>query len=216
MSIELAVAWACRTLRIQQAADDAAHMFEQAARDDKRATILVSGQLSKDGKGWLARWTGSDVVVAELTQRQQAGLGLKPGAMSQHLERAVDSSAQSLLHDLTLADVTFDAGRARADQPLVGGCSVSFNSPRFDQLAACALRAEYFQPDFSRQVTGYWHFNEPIWPGHREHRFALPPSEVSGLVVVFLQIVTARDWQKLDGLRALSNTTAVVVEIKAG
>ena len=94
MSIELAVAWACRTLRIQQAADDAAHMFEQAARDDKRATILVSGQLSKDGKGWLARWTGSEVVVAELTQRQQAGLGLKPGAMSQHLERAVDSSAR--------------------------------------------------------------------------------------------------------------------------
>jgi len=214
MSIELAVAWASRTLRIQQAADDAAHMFEQAARDDKRATILVSGQLSKDGKGWLARWTGSEVVVAELTQRQQAGLGLKPGAMSQHLERVIDSSAPSLRHDLTLADVTFDAGRVQADQPLVGGCSVSFNGPRYDQLAACALRAEYFKPDFSRQVTGYWHFNEPIRPGRRDHRFSLPPPEVGGFVVLFLQMVTARDWRKLDGLHALSNTATVVVDIR--
>lgn len=214
MSIELAVAWVSRTLRIQQAADDAVHLFEQAARDDKRATILVSGQLSKDGKGWFARWTGSEVVVAELTQRQQAGLGLKPGVMSQHLERAVDPSVPSLRHDLTLADVRFDAERGRVDQPLVGGCSVSFNGPRFDELATCALRAEYFQPDFSRQVTGYWHFNEPIRPGRREHRFSLPPPEVGGLTVLFLQIVTAHDWRKLDGLRALSNTAAVVVEIR--
>lgn len=214
MSIELAVAWASRTLRIQRAADDAAHLFEQAARGDKRATILVSGQLSKDGKGWLARWTGSEVVVAELTQRQQTGLGLKPGVMSQHLERVVDSSAPSLRHDWTLADVTFDADQVRADQPLAGGCTVGFNGPHYDQLAACALRAEYFQPDFSRQVTGYWHFDEPIRPGRHAHRFSLPPPEVGGLVVVFLQLVTARDWRKLDGLRALSNTTAVVVDIR--
>lgn len=227
MSIELVVAWAVRTLRFPQAVQDAVGMFEQAARDGHQATLLVSDQLTKDRKGWLARWTGNEVVVVELPPHHQAGLGLLPGVMCRHVEGRADLSPRPLIQRLTLSDVAVDDAKGvQADRPLVGSCSISFDGPPYEALDRCALRAEYFQPDLSGQVTGYWHLNGPIRSGRAEHRFSLPPlltritesrnqpPVVSGSLVLFLQMVTADDWRNLAGLRPVSNTTAALVEIQ--
>lgn len=227
MSIELAVAWAVRTLRFPQAVQDAVEMFEQAARDGHQATLLVSDQLAKDRKGWLARWTGSEVVVVELPPRHQAGLGLQPGAMCRHAERRADLSPRPLIQRLTLSDVVIDdAELVQADRPLIGSCGISFDGVPYEALDGCALRVEYFQPEVPRQITGYWHLNGPIRSGRAEYRFSLPalvtqnpsagkqPPVVSGSLVLFLQMVSADDWRNLAGLRPLSNTTAALVEIQ--
>lgn len=228
MSIELAVAWAVRTLRFPQAVQDAVGMFEQAARDGHQATLLVSDQLTKDRKGWLARWTGSEVVVVELPPRHQAGLGLLPSAMCRHVEGRADLSPRPLIQRLTLSDVVIDdAELVQADRPLIGKCGISFDGASYETLDGCALRVEYFQPEVPRQITGYWHLNGPIGSGRAEHRFSLPPlitqksdsgkqpPVVSGSLVLFLQMVTADDWRNLAGLRPVSNTTAALVELQA-
>lgn len=223
MSIELAVAWASRTLRLPRAADDAARMFEQAARDGRPATLLVSDHLSNDGKGWLARWTGSEVVVVELSARDQVGLGLAPGTLCRHLEDVADCSLQTPTASWSLSDVVLEGSQLlRADQPLIGSCQVACEAHFQGSCEACAVRAEYFQPTLVRQVTGYSHFNGPLASNRHDYRFSFPPLvsqrnplEINGTVVLFLQLVTARNWSRLEGLQAISNTTAVVVEMRS-
>jgi len=226
MSIELAVAWAARTLRFPRAAEDAAGMFELAAREGNRATLLVSDQLTKDRKGWLARWTGNEVVVVELPPHHQAGLGLRPRVMCRHLEGRAELALHPLSRRWTLSDVVIDdVQRVQFDRPILGSCRISGDGARHETLDACALRVEYFQPELQGQVTGYWHVDGPLSPDCREYRFSLPPLDsqqpdsrkrlpvVKGSLVLFLQLVTADDWRNLAGLRAISNTTAVVVEM---
>ena len=109
-----------------------------------------------------------------------------------------------------------------ADQPLIGSCQVACGD-RFDESCeACAVRAEYFHPKFDRQLTGYSHFNGPLTSSRSRYPFSFSPLasqrnpvELDGTIVLFLQLVTARNWSCLDGLRAISNTAAIAVEIRS-
>lgn len=220
MSIDVAITWAKRTTRFERAAEDATALFQQAGREGQRATLLLSGKLTHDRKGWISRWTGHEFVAAELSPSAQAGLGMTDGAMCRQLEKLAD---QACPHEqcLTLSHIMFDGARIQSDAPIVGRCTVVLEDASKAVGRNCALRCEFYRPDLRRSVSGYWHIDAPLRLGSQELAFQLPPLQsaknpgaVEGTLVLFLQMVSAERWSPVTGLREISNTAVALVDLQ--
>ncbi len=222
MSIELAKAWVERTLSHQQPRRNVCRLLDQASAEGKQTTVLIDRGLTVNGKGWLLRWTGSEVAVLELTQRQQASLGVGSGTIVQHLQADAQRIELPPERRLTLSNAQPElAGDYDPRTPLTGKIMIACEDSVRRPIERCALQVEYFRPDLSVQVTGYWHIDLPILADRRELRFSFPPLtsekkllDVSGTVFLFLRMFTADEWTHLRGLQCISNITIAAVDVR--
>jgi hypothetical protein len=221
MSIDIAIAWAKKTIRSPGAIEDAVGMFQQAARDGEQATLLLSGALTRDRKGWIVRWTGREFVAAELSPASQAGLGMIDGAICRQFEKPVDNECSHARCSM-LDKIQIDDACIRSDAPIAGRCTVVVDEASPAPGRNCALRCEFYRPDLRRPVTGYWNIDAPLLPGPQELNFRFSPLEsaknpgaITGTLVLFLQMVSAERWTPpVTGLREISNTAVALIELR--
>ena len=81
MSLKLTETRVNSTFRHPRAAQDAMDLFDKAAIQGVEATLIAAPELTNNGKGCLAHWTGEELVVLELSPSQQLGFGLAAGGL---------------------------------------------------------------------------------------------------------------------------------------
>lgn len=221
MSLQLAIAWIERELRFAAARTGARRLLQQAAAAGAEASLIAAPELTTSGKCLLARWTGYELVVVELTEAQQRGLGLEASQLIQCEDRPglppdLPPQQQTSLDRVRLIRATHSCR-----QPMEGICSVKLDQGTGLPIEKCALRVKYFSPEMPSAITHYWHLNYPLMSSG-DLRFSLPPfaqNELTPLVrtiVLFCQLVTAADWTRPAGCQPISNTLAVVTEFVPG
>jgi hypothetical protein len=65
-------------IRPQAAIDDALRLIEDASAQGLDGTLIAGPQLTVNGKCYLVRWDGRELVVLELTPSQQQNWDVKP------------------------------------------------------------------------------------------------------------------------------------------
>ena len=222
MSLAVAEAWVRSAIRQPAAQQDALRLFEQASSDQVDATLIVAPELTKKRRSYLVRWTGRETVVLELSPHQQNSFGLVPFAMFKQLEARNTMSEIPCQPWVTLSSIRFDTANSYdCSQPLTGRCTYSVDESETKSLWRCALRAEYFRPDMPRPITAFWYIDAPPSPPQGELNFrftpirsVMNPVDFSGPLVLFLQLCSAQDWVRQQGLQRISNVTAAVIEIR--
>ncbi len=221
MSIEIAKAWSNRSLCSAGARRDVAQFLDQAAAVGGQATLLVTSEVMTGDKGCLARWTGDELVVVELSASQELSLGLPPRSVSKLLEPRPLRTHLPPERLVTLGDVRID-GEAPYDgrQPLTGICSVTFEAGASQAAGDCALQVQYVHGGLHRQITGYWYPSAPLQSWQRELRFTFSPLISSrnplalrGTLFLFFQLFSARDWRTQAGCKSVSNVAVAAVNM---
>lgn len=220
MSLTLIQTWVSGTFRLLEAALDVMKFFDEAAAQGVEATLIVARELTNSGKSYLARWTGKEMVVLELSPAQQRGFGVLPNGLYKELGTRNSLTELPAVHQVTLSDVRFDeSGRYDGQKSLRGTAAYAMDEPASRAIVRCALRVQYFRPDMRRQVTGYWHSNTPLVAPSGELRFSFDPffnkhnpNLLRGPIVLFFQLMTAQNWTSLAGCQQISNVAARVIE----
>jgi hypothetical protein len=98
---------------------------------------------------------------------------------------------------------------------------LEFEVPLDRPIEKGALRAEYFRPDSPRQVMAMSYLDHPVLGQSGKVRFQLPPlisennpDQLSGSLVLFLQLFRAEDWATQTGCQKISNVAACVVSLQ--
>ena len=223
MSLTLVETWVTGMLRHPRAALDVMNLFDESAAQGVEATLIVAQELTKTGKSYLARWTGEELVVLELSPSQQLGFGVVPGGLSHVMAARHAPPTLPGVRRVTLSGIKIDdANRYDGHRRLAGKAAFEMDDAASAAVFGCALRVQYFRPNMPRQITGFSHTNGPLVPPRGELKFAFDPlfgkdnpDQVQGPMVLFFQLMTARDWTNpLDGCQRISNVAASVVEIR--
>ncbi|HEV7224278.1 MAG TPA: hypothetical protein VGN42_16335 [Pirellulales bacterium] len=201
---------------------DLLKFFEAASFEGQQPTMLVGPELMKNGKGCLARWTGDELVIIELSAGQRASLGLGPNHLIHQVEpRPIDPSPH--MRAMTLDTPLVDAADSHDGyQRLTGACCYEFDAPDALPIGDCVLQVQYFRPDLAPRRIGYWHPpGNSLLPPHGEMRFYFSPlfskdlpATVHGTLIVFLQLLTVADLHTMRGAKAASNVAAAVVNLR--
>jgi hypothetical protein len=217
MSLKLAQSWVVAAFRGLQSALDAMNLFEKADADGVDATLIAAPELMNNGKCCLAHWTGQELVVLELSPRQQQAFGIEPGTMVQEL--APEPRELPPIRHVNLTDVRID-DRLEHDgrRPLTGVFTYEMNDPASGPAFRCALRMKYFHPRMMCRDTGYSHGN--LAPPRGELPFSFDPlasphnpDPSQGPLVVFYQLVSAQNWTMLTTFQRISNVVGRVIEV---
>ena len=222
MSLSLAKFWVNATVGEPAARDDALRLLEQAAAEGCEATLIAGPQLVKNGKCYLGRWDGRELVLRELSKTQQQDWSIEPRGLFRQLEPVALPQAKfssEPLVSLTVSHVE------RADghdgwTPL-SGTSVVENTSDHSVILNVALRAEHFRPDLGRQVTHMWYAQDDLHSGRTMLQFQFSPLLSNqnphichGTLVVFFQLFTADDWSKPAGCRRISNVADTIIRLR--
>lgn len=222
MSLSLAKTWVEKTIGQPAARADALRLLNQAAVDGVDASLIVGPELSTDGKCYLARWDGLELVVLVLGQEQVDDWSINPKGLFQELH-----TEGIPMHDLTteplvaLSISRIDKPAYDGWTPLTGICQFEIDGPQHRAIENSALRVHYFRPDLPRPVTAMWYAAFPLRAPGGELRFCFPPlfskhnpHHLFGTLVVFLQMFAAENWVNKSGCRKISNVTAAVVTLQ--
>ena len=222
MSLSLAKSRVNATVGVPAARDDALRFLDQAAAQECEATLIAGPQLVKNGKCFLGRWDGRELVVRELAKTQQQVWSIDPKGLFRQLEpisvprRKVSSEP---LVSLTVSHVE------RADghdgwTPLSGTWVIE-NTSVHSLISNGALRAGYFRPDLRRQVTQMWYVRGFLHSGKTVLQFQFSPlfsdknpHTCHGPLVVFFQLFTADDWIKPAGCRRISKVADTAIRLQ--
>ena len=222
MPVELAKLWASTNLRQSQARASVLEHFDQAAAKRVEATLLVTPELTVSKKGYFARWTGRELVVVELSPRQQRTFGLVPGALYRLIERAPDGREllASSLASLTNLKID-DSDCYDPERPLAGRCSCIIDPEVRTPVGPCAFRARYFHPELKRPITAFSYVDHPLVAGG-ELRFSFAPlrSKNNPVVpckslVLLVQLIKSDGLNANDGFHCLSNVATAIVDLQA-
>jgi len=222
MSLDTAKNWARYALRSPAAQRDVLQLFERATADGVEATVIAAPELTVRGTGYLARWTGSELIVLGLSAGQQQSLGVRPSALFQQLEPRTSIPEIPAQPWVTVSDITLNAGDGQdCFQPLTGTCRYAVDEGENRFLSRCAVRANFFRPDLPRTITAFSFVDAASLPrqGKLGFRFipitsAAQPVRIRGTVVVFIQLCTASDWARQQDCQRISNVTATAVEFQ--
>lgn len=223
MSLSLARVWVTSTIRQPQAKSEALRLLDQAAKENVDATLIVGAELSTTGRCYLGRWDGRELTVIELAEEQQRDWKINRLGLFSQLEPARDDvGARSDEPPVSLSILSVDgAGDHDGWQPLSGSCLAELDQVPLHPIGNCALRAEYFRPDLARSVTCYWYLNSDLASRRTELKFRLPPLFTEnnaqcgrGPLAVFLQLVSAENWEARTECRRFSNVAAVIVTLR--
>ena len=222
MSLSLAKSWVNATVGVPAARDDALRFLDQAAAEGCEATLIAGPKLVKNGKCFLGRWDGRELVVRELSKTQQQDWSIGHRSLFRQLERVglphAKFSSEPLV-SLTVSHVE------RADEhdgwtPLLGTCVVE-NTAAHSVIRNVALRAEYFRPDLDRQVTHMWYAEADLHSDRTTLQFQFSPLLCDnnphichGTLVVYVQLFTADDWSKPIDCRRISNVADTIIRLR--
>ena len=221
MSRKLASEWLCSNIRFLQAALHAEDLFDEAEANGVDATIIAAPELTENGRCCLARWMRDEMMVLHLSPEHQRSLGVQPGSLYRELGPPGPRCALPNANCLSLSRIKIDrADRYDGRSSMSGHCNFEFDDPASKPISSCALQVQYFRPDLPRQVTGYWYPNSPLVPPKGTLHFSYDPlfsetnpGNITGTMVVFLQLLTGRDWTSLKGCQRVSNIAASVIEL---
>lgn len=222
MSLSLAKTWVSATVGQPAAQADALRLLDQAADEGVEATLIVGPRLTANGKCYLGRWDGRELVVLELTRGALREWNFNPQSLFQELH-----TPGTAMHNLTaeplvgLADVQFDTSDYDGWTPLSGKIGFEIDGPPHRAIENAALQAKYFRPDLRCAVTAMWYASVPVLSRGGELQFQFPPlfsdknpSHVRGPLVVFVQMFTAENWVRRSGCRKVSNVTAAIITLR--
>ncbi len=220
MSLQTAMDWARYALRLPAAQQDVVLLFERAATDGVEATVIAGPELTVRTKGYLARWTGRELIVLELSAGQQHSLGVRPSALFQQLEPRISIPEIPAKPWVTVSDITLKSGAVQdCYQALTGNCKYAVDDGEDRLLCKCAFRAAYFRPDLPRTITAFSFVDATPLSRQAELGFrfipitsSAQPVRIRGTVVVFIQLCTASDWARPRDCQRISNVTATAVE----
>lgn len=222
MSLSLAKTWVNATLRQPAALADTLRLLDQAAAEGVEATLIVGPGLTTNGKCFLGRWDGRELVVRELNGVQQKEWSIEPKGLFRQLEpEALPQATFSTepLVSLTVSNVEQADGHD-GWTPLSGTCIAEHAEPH-SVIRNAALRAEYFRPDLQRQVTQMWYADRDLPSGQSKLHFRFAPLFSSknpqtcrGTLVVLFQLFTADQWAKPVDCRRISNVADAVITLR--
>lgn len=220
MSLDTAITWARYALRSPAAQQDVVRLFERAAADGVEATVIAAPELTVRTKGYLARWTGTELMVLEISAGQQQSLGVRPSALFQQLEPKISIPEIPAKPWVTVSDITLKSGDVQdCYLPLAGSCKYAVDDGEDRLLCQCAFRANYFRPDLPRTITAFSFVDAAPLSRQAELGFrfipitsSAQPVRIRGTVVVFIQLCTASDWARQRDCQRISNVTATAVE----
>lgn len=219
MSLKLAQAWVAAAFRGLPSAQDAMNLFEKAAEEGVEATLVTAPELTNNGKCCLAHWTGHELVLLELSARQQQAFGIESNTMIQELEPQAQPRELPPIRHVALSAVRFDeCVQHDVLQPLTGVFTYEMNDAMTGPALRCALRVRYYHPRRQYRVTGYSHVNLSPPQGKLPFSFdplasARNPDPPRGPVVLFFQLVAAQSWTVLTTCQRISNIVARVIEV---
>jgi hypothetical protein len=193
-------------------------LFETAAADGVETTLIAAPELMNSGKCSLAHWTGHELIVLELSPRQQRAFEIEPCTMVQELEPQEQPRELPPVRHVDLSDVRIaDCRKHDVRQPLTGVFTYQMKGPPRGPALRCALRVKYFHPHRRRRVTGYSHGK--VSPPRGELAFSFDPLVSThnpdpwrGPLVLFFQLVAAQSWTVLTTSQRISNVLARVIE----
>lgn len=222
MSLTIAEAWIQSTIHEPGAQRDAIGLFRRADAKGVDGTLLVAPELTRRGRGYLARWTADELLVLELTRRQLQSLDVKPATLFQQVGgvRTMPEIPCDLW--LTLSDIRFDfSGFYDCSEPLTGSCRYAFDTDQPQPLREPALHVEYFRPDLPGVVTCLSYPPGPLSApcGEVKFHFAsiLPevaPASPGDTMILFLQLYMAQDWVNQRECQRVSNAAVVAIDIR--
>jgi len=210
------------SIRFPQAAWDVEDLFNKAEAQGVDATIIAAPELTTNGRGCVARWTGDEMIVLELSPKQLSGFGIQPGMLVREISSPGPGWELPHAYRVSLSDIKIDrADQIDAHSPLTGQCIYEYDDPADEFISASGLQIRYFRPDLNRQVPEYWYpIDSPFVPLKGTFQFSYPPlfsdtdtKSLKGTMVVFFQLLTGRDWHSVKGCRRVSNIAASVVEL---
>lgn len=222
MSLSLAKTWVNATVGQPTARADALRLLDQAAAEGVEATLIVGPRLTTNGKCFLGRWDGRELVVRELNGDQQQDWSIDPKGLFRQLEPVALPQATFSTEPLVSLTVSQVEGADGHDgwTPLLGTC-VAEHAAGHSVIRNGALRAEYFRPDLRRQVTQMWYADRDLHAVRTTLQFRFPPlfshknpHTCHGTLVVFLQLFTADQWSKPVGCRRISNVADTVITLR--
>ena len=97
MSLSLAKSWANATIIKPAALDDALRLLDQAAAEGCEATLIAGPQLVKNGKCFLGRWDGRELVLRELGRTEQQDWSIDPEGAVSTAGASCDTSGEVLV-----------------------------------------------------------------------------------------------------------------------
>lgn len=222
MSLSLAKTWVNATVGQSAARADSLRLLNDAAAEGLEATLIVGPRLTTNGKCFLGRWDGRELVVRELSAAQQQDWSIDPKGLFRQLEPvAVPHATFSTERLISLAVSHVEEAEGHDGWTPLSGVCVADHTSLHGVIRNCALRAEYFRPDLQRQVTQMWYADRELPFGQTMIHFHFPPLFSSknlhtcrGTLVVYFQFFTAEDWTGLVGCRRISNVADAVITLR--
>lgn len=222
MSLSLARTWVANTVGNPKACNAALELLDQAVAERAHATLIAGPRLTPNGKPYLGRWTGRELLVLEITEPQYASWGLDPRGLFEQLD------APRLPSEGPPADPIVSLSRPRLNgigthngwARLSGNCPYTIDAPEISNIDRCGLHVDYFHPRLAHQVTDNWVAFRPIRSRGELCFFFNPifstrnPEVVHGTLILFLQLFTALDWHAKRGCQPVSNMTFGQVELQ--
>jgi len=86
MSLWLAKTWVNATVGQPAARADAVRLLDQATAEGVEATLIVGTRLTTNGKCFLGRWDGRELLVLELSSALQQDWSVDPSGLLRQLE----------------------------------------------------------------------------------------------------------------------------------
>jgi hypothetical protein len=224
MTLSVAKAWVDSVIRHPQPQKDMMRSFEQAAKNQVFATLLVGKGLTRTHKAFLVRWDGLELVVVELHEQLQQIWNVDPNGILAHLSaRGMILPVVATVPIVGITEVDFEGKwMHQGTTPLTGTCRYQYESRPLVPDTQWAVRLNYFHPDWKNGDCAMMSYLFQPWEDAGTFNFRFPPfrradnpvGDVKGPVALFLQVFAADDWVKFHNCRKISNVASALLNFE--
>jgi hypothetical protein len=220
MANPLIVAWVQNAIEHEPAVVDAIEYFDKAELQPYETSLLVASGLTRSGQGYIARWTGRELVILPLTQDEQANFGLSDFDMRTIMHHLPVTGEIPLMQSIGLSDLQINQAEKHDPKSyLTGTVRYSFDDENAVPLQACALRIEYCSTEIALPVYQFWYPSGALIPPEGEFNFSFNPipgphpTNPTAAIAVFLRLLVADNFHNLDGSKCISNLTGAIIQL---
>jgi hypothetical protein len=157
--------WLESALKFPPALKDALRFFEDSAGVAQEHSILVSSDITKAKHGYIARWTGSELLVLPLSKIQQRDFGLRGYEMKTVRHQLPAYGAVTHKPLVGLSEFQFQLIEHHAQNALNGTVQLTFDNSTTSPLSTCALGVEYYSPAVQIPLFQYFYPSGRVLPG---------------------------------------------------
>lgn len=211
--------WLESALKFPPALKDALRFFEDSAGVAQEHSILVSSDITKAKHGYLARWTGSELLVLPLNKIQQRDFGLQGYKMKTERHHLPFYGAVPHQPMVGLSEFQFTAAEHQPQNPLTGTVQLTFDDASTPPLSTSALRMEYYSPVLQHSLFQHIYPPGSVQPGKLAFRFpplaqTLPNPYPWTTVAVYCRLLVAENYQTYAGAQSIGNLVGGLVKLK--